>query len=71
MVTISFGKAKAATHKVEGASLEDVIEKAESIFSMRNLVLIGAGVSLGIMIKQQSDIRVLKRTVEFMQEVIR
>lgn len=74
MITVSFGRPRISTHKAGTAqSTEElnVVEKAEAFFSSRNLIVLGTGIALGIILKQQSDIHTLKRTVEYLQEVIR
>lgn len=72
MITINIGRPRISLRKTtEEGEQPDVVDKIESIFTMRNFVLLGAGLSLGIILKQQSDIHTLKRTVEFLQEVVR
>jgi hypothetical protein len=70
MINISFGKPKVVVRKTDGSDTE-VLEYPGSIFTWQNLVLVGAGVSLGIIMKQQSDINSLKRTVDYLQGVMR
>lgn len=37
----------------------------------RTLIILGAGIALGIIFKQQSEIRTLKYTLSFLQEIAR
>jgi len=69
MVTITLGKGS-RHHKIDGETLVDVAEKAESIFNRRNVTLVVGGLALGIILKQQADIRTLRKTVEVLQRVI-
>lgn len=49
----------------------DETPQEETIFNTKSLVLLGTGVALGIILKQQSEIQMLKRTVTIFQAVIR
>lgn len=72
MFTINVGRPRITLRKAtDPTKTPDVVEQAEAIFTTKNAVILGAGIALGIILKQQSDIRTLKRTVAFLQEVIR
>lgn len=43
----------------------------EELFNSRNLVILGAGIALGIIFKQQSEIRTLKFALSYLQEITR
>jgi len=43
----------------------------EGIFTRQTLVILGAGIALGIIFKQQAEIRTLKHTLSFLQEIAR
>jgi hypothetical protein len=67
---VNLGRQK--THKAGDPAPEtvDVAEKVETVFNRRNLAIFGTGVALGIILKQQSEIRTLKRTVGYLQDII-
>lgn len=70
MINISFGKPKVVVRKTDGTETE-VLEYPGSIFTWQNVVLVGAGISLGVIMKQQADINNLKRTVDYLQGAMR
>lgn len=70
MITINIGRPKVSLSKSTDTGGETG-ETSESLFNTRNLIILAAGISIGIILKQQSDIVTLKRTVEYLQEVIR
>lgn len=71
-ITINLGRPRVSLAK-DGETPEttDVIDRAAALFTTRNFVLLGAGIALGIILKQGADIRTLKRTIGYLQEVIR
>ena len=70
-IIISFGKKTKTTSGEHVEEVEDVVDKIQSIFSKRNVTLLLAGVALGVVLKQQSEIHTLKRTIDILQEVVR
>jgi len=66
MITMSFGNPKI---KLGAADNETQLERP--IFNTKNLILVGTGIALGIILKQQNEIHTLKRTVTCLQEIIR
>lgn len=74
MITIQIGKPRRSKRDpATDTSSEpiDIVETADSIFTPRNFVILGAGVALGIILKQQGDIRTLKKTVVYLQGTLR
>lgn len=65
---ISFGLPKISFKKVDSEATSDSIV---SIFTSKTFIILGAGIAIGIIAKQQSDIHTLRRTVQYLQEVIR
>jgi hypothetical protein len=65
MITIGFTRPKIKL----GAT--DAVAPEQTIFSVKNITLLGAGLALGIILKQQNEIHTLKRTVTVLQEIIR
>lgn len=71
MVTINFGRTRVTAEKAPAADMPGAVGKAETIFNARTLVVLGTGVALGVILKQRAEIHTLKRTVNYLQEVIR
>lgn len=66
MLTVSFSKPKI---RLGPASSEAAAE--QTVINVKNLVVLGAGVALGVILKQQNEIKTLKRTVTVLQEILR
>ena len=64
-ISITLGKPKIKLGTTEEPTQE------RTIFNTKNLVLLGTGIALGIILKQQTEINTLKRTVVYLQEFIR
>lgn len=71
MIQINIGRPKVSLKKTAEEGEPDVVDRFESLFSVRNFVLLGVGISLGIILKQQADIRNLRATVNFLQGAVR
>lgn len=70
MISITFGRPRISLKKTGEEGLETV-DTGNSIFTVQNFVILGSGIALGIILKQQSDIQTLKRTVEYLQGALR
>jgi len=66
MITIQIGKPRVTLKKGEDAVEVDA-EPVFRLFTIQNFVTLGFGVALGIILKQQSDIQTLKRTLDIVQ----
>lgn len=70
MINIRVTRPKATLRKKSDS--EEVVEVEEpSIFTLQNLVLLGVGIAVGVILKQQGEINSLRNTVLYLQEVIR
>lgn len=69
MITITMGK-PAISFRKAGTDGEESAEKAEPLFTKRNLIILGTGVAIGVILKQQADIRGLSKTVGHLQQTV-
>jgi hypothetical protein len=69
-ITIRIGKPKISLR--ETPEEDDTSgEKGRPLFTIQNLVVLGAGVAIGVILWQRGEINSLKNTVNYLQEVIR
>lgn len=69
MIEIRFGKPSISLKTVKAG--EEATEKVEApLFTKRNLIILGTGIAIGVILKQQADIRSLSRTVGHLQQTV-